>query len=100
MNQIYDRDLFIGVEYPPYIDIVILFYNFLCYRIFGNKKGNAFNNLIPSDSNLDCVEREWVPESCISGIRDKQAVHTINNYITTMVFMARCSDKNRTAIPV
>lgn len=54
----YDRELFIGIEYTLYINTVIRFQNSLCYHVFGNMKGKPFNNLIPSDSNLDCVERD------------------------------------------
>lgn len=54
----YDRDFFIGIEYPPYTHTVIAFLNSLCYHVFGNMKGKPFNNLIPPNSNLDCVERD------------------------------------------
>lgn len=54
----HDRELFIGIEYPLYISSGIPFQNSLCYRVFGNMKGRPFNNLIPSESNLDCVGRD------------------------------------------
>lgn len=54
----YDRELFIGIEYPLYISSGIPFQNPLCYHVFGNMKGRPFNNLIPSESNLDRVERD------------------------------------------
>lgn len=54
----YDRELFMGIEYPLYISSGIPFQNSLCYRVFGNMKGRPFNNLIPSESNLDRVERD------------------------------------------
>lgn len=58
VHWMYDRELFIGIEYPLYISSGIPFQNSLCYHVFGNMKGRPFNNLIPCESNLDCVERD------------------------------------------